>query len=203
MNVKLLAFCLGDGTIDNKNRIFITHCAAQKEYIEWKQKEISSIFSCSEVTFIKNNGYNAYSIHTKTNKSNESEIKEIKHKLYSKNGKKFFSKDIVDTMDSYCFALLYMDDGSLTAKKRNGKVHAYELTISICGEKEECLNLIHKLNVLGMRFTLKFNKGHYSIRCGTKSSRKFISYISNCTPNLECFKNTKFKELITNFTSFN
>lgn len=32
MNVKLLAFCLGDGSIDN--RLFIRHCATQKEYIE-------------------------------------------------------------------------------------------------------------------------------------------------------------------------
>lgn len=105
-------------------------------------------------------------------------------------------------MNSYCFAVLYMDDGSLTAKKRNGKIHAYDLTISIYGEKEECQYLIDKLSTLGMKFTLKLNKGKYSIRCETKSARKFIQYVSEHNPNLDCFKESKFKELITNFTSF-
>ena len=105
-------------------------------------------------------------------------------------------------MDSYCFMVLYMDDGSLVGKKRNGKIHAYDLSISIYGTKEECQNLIDKLFNLGMKFTLKHNKGKYLIRCGTKSARKFINYISPNIPNLDCFKNSKFRELKTEFTKF-
>ena len=49
---------------------------------------------------------------------NIKELKDIKDKLYSKDNKKFFSKEIVDSMDAYCFAILYMDDGSLSSKKK-------------------------------------------------------------------------------------
>jgi hypothetical protein len=105
-------------------------------------------------------------------------------------------------MDAYCFAILYMDDGSLSSKRRNKQIYSYDLTISVYGEKEECQNLIDKLSTLGIKFTLKLNKGKYSIRCGTKNARKFLSYISKVTPNLSCFKLSKFRELKTNFTSF-
>ena len=202
MNVKLLAFCLGDGSIDNRYRLFIRHCTAQKEYIEWKQNEINSIIPCSKVTYVNNSGYGSYSVHTNNNICNIRELKDIRDKLYSKDNKKFFSKEIVDSMDAYCFAILYMDDGSLSLKRRNKQIYSYDLTISVYGEKEECQNLIDKLSMLGMKFTLKLNKGKYSIRCGTKNARKFLSYISKVTPNLSCFKLSKFRELKTNFTSF-
>lgn len=61
-----------------------------------------------------------------------------------------------------------MDDGSLSSKRRNKQIYSYDLTISVYGEKEECQNLIDKLSTLGIKFTLKLNKGKYSIRCGTK-----------------------------------
>lgn len=202
MNTKLLAFCLGDGTIGKGYMLHIRHCAAQKEYIEWKSKEISEIFPCSSPVYTKNGPYDAYSIHTKTNKQNEAPLVEIHRLLYEEYNRKCFSQTIVDAMDSYCFAVLYMDDGSLTAKRRNGKVHAYDLTISIYGDIEECNRIITKLGNYGMKFTIKRNKGKFSIRCGTKSARKFLRFIEESNPHLDCFKTTKFKDLTTNFTKF-
>lgn len=104
-------------------------------------------------------------------------------------------------MDAYCFAVLYMDDGSLTAKKRNGVVTCYDLTISVYEEQEECQNLIDKLATLDMKFTLKKNKEKYSIRCGTRAARKFIDYIKPLIPEFECFKESKFKSLTVNSAS--
>jgi len=203
MNVKLLAFCIGDGNIGKNNYLKIRHCKKQKEYLEWKKSELSSEIPCSNITVINNNGYIAYDLHTKTNKSNEVELKEIKEKLYSNNNRKYFSDEIVNAMDSYCFAVLYMDDGSLVAKKRNGKIFAYNLSLSLYCSKEECERFIAKLSTLGMKFTLMYNKGKYSIRCGTKNARKFISYIkSSNVPILSCFQETKFRPIITEFTQF-
>lgn len=202
MNTKLLAFCLGDGTIGKGYMLHIRHCAAQKEYIDWKANEISKIFPCSFPVYTKNGIYDAYSIHTKTNKQNEAPFVEIYHLLYEEHNEKYYSQTIVDYMDAYCFAVLYMDDGSLSAKRRNGKIHAYDLTISICGDIEECNRLIKKLGENGMKFTIKKDKGRFSIRCGTKSARKFLAFIEKHNPHLDCFKTTKFKDLTTNFTKF-
>lgn len=168
-----------------------------EEYLFWKHEEISKEIECSDVKSGIQNGFKYYTFYTLTKISNNSDLKEIRNKLYEKHGVKYFSKEIVNEMDWFCFAVLYMDDGSLIAKKRNGIISCYEIIISIYGEKEECNNLIEKLNSYGLKFTLKFNKGKYSIRCGTKSARKFLDFIKPFRPDIHCFDSTKFKLIIT------
>ena len=87
-------------------------------------------------------------------------------------------------------AFWYMDDGSLIAKKRNGKVHAYDLVISTCCTKEEaeaCIQFFKER--YDVDFTLKLNKGLYSIRCGTKNARKLLAIIGQYIPNCMSYKN--------------
>ena len=198
MNRKIFSLTLGDGCIDNRTTLHLRHCIEQKDYLIWKHSYLKEVVPCSEISDIIQNGYKSSKFHTKTdNKKCREQIKEVKNLLYSNNGKKYFTKEVVDLLTLEDFAILYMDDGSLTAKKSNGIIHAYELVISLYCTKEECERFIEKLNEYGLKFTLKFNKSLYSIRCGTKSARKFIELIKPYCPNLECFKNTKFKEIIT------
>lgn len=198
MNRKIFTLTLGDGCIDNKTTLHLRHCTEQKDYLIWKHFYLKETVPCSEIFDGIQNGYGFSKFHTKTdNEEWREQIKEVKDLLYSDSGKKYFTKEVVDLLTLEDFAVLYMDDGSLTAKKRNGIVHAYDLTISLYCTKEECERFIEKLNGYGLKFTLKFNKGLYSIRCGTKSARKFIELIKPYCPDLECFRNTKFKEIVT------
>ena len=198
MNRKIFSLTLGDGCIDNRTTLHLRHCIEQKDYLIWKHSYLKEVVPCSEISDIIQNGYKSSKFHTKTdNKKWREQIKEVKNLLYSNNGKKYFTKEVVDLLTLEDFAILYMDDGSLTAKKSNGIIHAYELVISLYCTKEECERFIEKLNEYGLKFTLKFNRSLYSIRCGTKSARKFIELIKPYCPNLKCFKNTKFKEIIT------
>ena len=41
MNKKLLAFSLGDGSIDKRYVLRNRHCEQQEEYLSWKHNEIS------------------------------------------------------------------------------------------------------------------------------------------------------------------
>ena len=144
---------------------------------------------------MNNNGKPAYYFQKGTF-NNKDNGQEIRKKLYGIFGHKYFSLDIINEMDLFCFAILYLDDGSLCAKKRNGKIHAYDLVISIYGRQEECQNLIDKLkNEWGLFFTLKFNKGKYSIRCGTKEARKFLALIRPLIPSFQCFVDNKMKAI--------
>lgn len=198
MNRKIFTLTLGDGCIDNKAILHLRHCTEQKDYLIWKHSYLEEEVPCSEIFDGIQNGYGFSKFHTKTDNGEwREQIKEVKDLLYSDSGKKYFTKEIVDLLTLEDFAVLYMDDGSLTAKKRNEIVHAYDLTISLYCTKEECERFIDKLSEYGLKFTLKFNKGLYSIRCGTKSARKFIELIKPYCPNLECFRNTKFKEIVT------
>lgn len=195
---KIFTLTLGDGCIDNKTTLHLRHCAEQKDYLIWKHSYLKETVPCSEIFDGIQNGYGFSKFQTKTdNKEWREQIKEVKDLLYSNNGKKYFSKEVIDLLTLEDFAILYMDDGSLTAKKRNGVIHAYDLTISTYCSKEECERFIEKLSECGLKFTLKFNRGLYSIRCGTKSARRFIELIKPYCPNLECFRNTKFKEIVT------
>lgn len=198
MNRKIFTLTLGDGCIDNKTTLHLRHCTEQKDYLIWKHSYLKETVPCSEIFDGIQNGYGFSKFQTKTdNKEWREQIKEVKDLLYSNNGKKYFSKEVIDLLTLEDFAILYMDDGSLTAKKRNGVIHAYDLTISTYCSKEECERFIEKLSEYGLKFTLKFNRGLYSIRCGTKSARRFIELIKPYCPNLECFRNTKFKEIVT------
>ncbi len=144
---------------------------------------------------MNNNGKPAYYFQKGTF-NNKDNGQEIRKKLYGIFGHKYFSLDIINEMDLFCFAILYLDDGSLCAKKRNGKIHAYDLVISIYGRQEECQNLIDKLkNEWGLFFTLKFNKGKYSIRCGTKEARKFLALIRPLIPSFRCFADNKMRAI--------
>lgn len=190
MNKKLLAVCLGDGYLSNKGVLRILHCEAQKEYLKYK----ADIFN-KQIIFIENNKHPAYYFQKGTF-NNQDQGREIRKKLYGVFGHKYFTQDIVDEMDLFCWAILYLDDGSLCAKKRNGKIHAYDLVISIYGSKEECGRLITKLkNDYDLDFTLKFNKNKYSIRCGTRVARKFLNLIKSIIPNFKCFQDTKLKNI--------
>lgn len=190
MNKKLLAVTLGDGYLSNRGTLKIVHCEAQKEYINWK----AQLFN-KEIKYINNNGKPVYYFEKGTF-NNKDKGQEVRKKLYGVFGHKYYSQEIVNEMDLFCFAILYLDDGSLCAKKRKGKIHAYDLVISIYGRQEECQNLINKLKEnWDLSFTLKFNKGKYSIRCGTKEARKFLALIRPLVPPFQCFANNKMKEI--------
>ena len=198
MDRKIFTLTLGDGCIDNKTTLHLRHCTEQKDYLIWKHSYLKETVPCSEIFDGIQNGYGFSRFQTKTdNKEWREQIKEVKDLLYSNNGKKYFSKEVIDLLTLEDFAILYMDDGSLTAKKRNGVIHAYDLTISTYCSKEECERFIEKLSEYGLKFTLKLNRSLYSIRCGTKSARKFIELIKPYCPDSECFRNTKFKEIVT------
>ena len=188
MNKQVLAFCLGDGHLSKKGTLQIMHCVQQKEYIDYK-----ATFFNKSPKFKDNHGHPSY-ILEKGIFNAPYNAKEIRKKLYGPLGHKYLSKEIVNEMDLFCFAILYLDDGSLCAKKRNGKIHAYDLVISIYGEQTECQYLIDKLKKeWNLNFTLKYNKGKYSIRCGTKTAREFLSLIRPLIPNFKCFSQTKLK----------
>ena len=190
MNKKLLACCLGDGYLSPRGILQITHCEAQKEYLQYK----ADLFN-KTISYKDNNGYPSYYFEKGVFNNNDNGW-EVRKKLYGVLGHKYFSQEIVNEMDLYSFALLYLDDGSLCAKKRNGKIHAYDLVISIYGQKSECDFLIEKLKQeWGLNFTLKYNKGKYSIRCGTREARKFLDLIRPLVPEFECFINNKMKNI--------
>lgn len=191
MNKILLACCLGDGCLSSDGTLAILHHAKQKEYLEYK----ASLFGKKDlVTKVNNNGYLAYRFRKGTFNNHDCG-QEVRKKLYGVMGHKYYSEDIVAEIDEFCIAILYCDDGSLIPKKRDGIIHAYNLTISLYASYQECERIVNKIyELFNVRFKICKDKNKFLIRCGTKEARKFIPQLKKYIPDFQCFKDNKLKD---------
>ena len=165
----LLGMALGDGCINNCNHLVIRHSIKQKEYLEYKKSIVEQIYHCKLKTTFIQSGY-------QFQKSDKKHFRIYRKWLYRDN-KKVIS-NILRYLNLQSIAFWYMDDGSLTAKKRNGKIHGYELTLNTYESKEENQKIIDWFkDTLNIRFTQCKGKGKYRLRMGTKEAKKFCSLI--------------------------
>lgn len=191
MNKILLACCLGDGSLSSDGTLRILHSEKQKEYLEYK----ASLFNKQkDIKYKSNNGHPSY-LFNKGTFNNHDLGREVRKRLYGVMGHKYYSEDIVNEMDEFCFAILYCDDGSLIPKKRENKIHAYNLTISLYCSYEECERIVKRIKELfNVDFNICKDKNKFLIRCGTKEARKFIPQIKKYIPDFQCFKDNKLKD---------
>lgn len=170
----LLGMMLGDGSVRG-NELVMAHSIKQKEYLEYKSELLLSIFggkknkTCYRKT---KDGYETY----RYGKSDKY-IGILSRRLY-RNGVKNFSREILDMLNLEGIAIWYMDDGSLIAKYRNGKIHAYDLTLNTYLSKEENEIIIEYFkDIWHVEFKLNKSKGKYRLRMGTREARRFIKLI--------------------------
>lgn len=193
MNKILLACCLGDGYLSPRGTLLIRHCDKQKEYLEYKAELFNKK---KDVKFkMQNKKYPSWEFQ-KGVFNNHDNGREIKKVLYGVMNHKYFSETVVNELDKFCIAILYCDDGSLIPKKTKGKIHAYNLTISLYASYEECERLVKKIKELfNVEFRICKDKNKFLIRCGTKEARKFLPQIKEQIPLFECFKDNKLKTI--------
>lgn len=176
----LMGLAIGDGYVAKietkygfKYRLFVTHCLKQEQYIRYKAKLLSQILNREiNVNWIENNGYGAFRF------SLSSKYLKFVYRWLYQNKQKKISLSFLRRLTDEAICFWYMDDGSLTAKKRNGKIHGYELVISTYCDEQSALNCIHFFKErYDVSFTLKRNKNKFSIRCGTKMAKKLLSHL--------------------------
>ena len=62
-----LSTILGDGWITKTGNAEIKHCAAQKDYLEWKRNYLTSQgVPCGDIKYKLNNGFDSYTLYIKT-----------------------------------------------------------------------------------------------------------------------------------------
>lgn len=201
----LIAMLLGDGTIcAGKTNVFMKlhQGRKQKEYTEWKAKKLdefgipnSGVIECQMKTnFTHGEKWSSYVCRIRTNMF----IKVLRRVIY-KNGKKTFSRKLLNRVSALGLAIWYMDDGSLNFKKHtnlNGekKIHGIFLRISTCLPKEQAQIYIDWLKE---EWEVNFYMVHegkkedsYSLCCGTNEAIKFINIVK---PYVEEVSSMKYK----------
>ena len=180
---------IGDSYLRRKQNSYTTelsiiHSQKQKDYFHYKRNFLETALG-KKINFSEylNEGYPSIRlcvVHKYLN---------FCFKWLYKNHKKHISLRYLRKINNQGIAFWYMDDGSLYAKKTNGKVHAYELVISMYSSKEEAIDAIKFMKErLDVDFTLKYNKGKYSIRCGTNMAKKFLEQIDCYIPECMSYK---------------
>ena len=149
----LIALLLGDGTIMNNNVFKLAHCEQQKDYLEWKIKQLkeAGIRNSGLKTYISSNGYNV-------------------------------GKTLLNRLDAKGIAIWYMDDGHINIRKdKNGRPMGFYVKIATCLPKRELqIILDYFKEVWDVKFYM-FHEGKkedsYSLCCGTKEGIKFINIV--------------------------
>lgn len=179
----LIALLLGDGTISNNNVFKLAHCEQQKDYLEWKIKQLNEagIKNNGIKNYIKTQGYNSNVPVFYTQLKTITFIKVLRKVVY-KHKKIIGNRKLLNRLDAKGIAIWYMDDGHINIRKdKNKRPMGFYIKIATCEPKEEVQVIIDYFKeVWGINFYM-FHEGNkkdsYSLCCGTKEGLKFISLV--------------------------
>lgn len=178
----LIGLLLGDGTISNNNVFKIAHCEAQKDYLEWKIKQLKEcgIRNNGIKSYIKTSGYNAGVPVYYTQLNIIPFIKVLRRVAYK--GKKILgNRKLLNRLSAREIAIWYMDDGHINIRKDKGRPCGFYIKISLCEPKEEVQTIIDYFKEVWNVSFYMFHEGKqqdsYSLCCGTKEGLKFINIV--------------------------
>ncbi len=171
----LVGMLLGDGT-RRQNNFLIQHSSNQEEYIFFK-KELLEQITGKPVNIHRwqtQKGYNQIRIEPKLIPLTRVLIK----KLYQA-GTKTITRKFLNLLTPQGIAIWFMDNGSKSFKKRQGKVCSVTLNLNTYISKEENETIVaYFQQVWGFKWGLSKDKADYRLRMGTKEGKRFICFIS-------------------------
>lgn len=189
----LIGLLLGDGTISNNNVFKLSHCGEQKDYLEWKIKQLNG---CG----LRNNGLKEYVSLKGYNKGkkvyytqlNTISFIKVLRRVFYKPYKKLGNRKLLNRLSAKEIAIWYMDDGHINYRKTKDRVHGFYIKIATCLPKEELQIVIDYFKeVWNIRFYM-FHEGKkensYSLCCGTKEGMKFIDIVKPYVEQVESMK---------------
>lgn len=179
----LIALLLGDGTICNNNVFKLAHAQQQKDYLEWKIKQLNDagIRNNGLKTYVKTCGYNT-GVNVYYTQLNIIPFIKVLRRIFYKPKKVLGNRKLLNRLDARGIAIWYMDDGHINIRKdKNGRPMGFYIKIATCLPKNELQIIIDYFKeVWDVNFYM-FHEGKkedsFSLCCGTKEGLKFINII--------------------------
>ena len=179
----LIGMLLGDGTISNNNVFKIAHSESQKDYLEWKIKQLkeAGIRNNGIKSYIKTKGY-TIGVPVYYTQLNTIPFIKVLRKVFYKEKKILGNRKLLNRLDAKGIAIWYMDDGHINIRKtKDGRPMGFYIKISTCEPKQEVQTII---DFFKEQWNIKFYMFHegkkedsYSLCCGTKEGLKFIDIV--------------------------
>ena len=179
----LIALLIGDGTICNNNVFKLAHAEQQKDYLEWKIKQLNDagIRNNGLKTYVKTCGYNT-GVNVYYTQLNIIPFIKVLRRIFYKPKKVLGNRKLLNRLDARGVAIWYMDDGHINIRKdKNGRPMGFYIKIATCLPKNELQIIIDYFKeVWDVNFYM-FHEGKkedsFSLCCGTKEGLKFINII--------------------------
>lgn len=179
----LIALLLGDGTICSNNVFKLAHAEQQKDYLEWKIKQLnnSGIRNNGLKSYIKTCGYNTGATVYYT-QLNIIPFTKVLRRVFYKPTKILGNRKMLNRLDARGIAIWYMDDGHINIRKdKDGRPMGFYIKIATCLPKEQLQIIIDYFKeVWNINFYM-FHEGRkedsFSLCCGTKEGLKFINIV--------------------------
>lgn len=179
----LIGLLLGDGTIQSNNVFKIAHCEQQKDYLEWKIKQLkeSGIRNNGIKSYIKTHGYNS-GVSVYYTQLNIIPFIKVLRRVFYKPHKIIGNRKLLNRLDAKGVAIWYMDDGHINIRKdKDGRPMGFYIKIATCVPKEELQVIIDYFKEIWNVKFYAFHEGKkedsYSLCCGTQEGMKFIEII--------------------------
>ena len=179
----LIGLLLGDGTISNNNVFKIAHSESQKDYLEWKVKQLkeAGIRNNGIKSYIKTKGY-TIGVPVYYTQLNTIPFIKVLRKVFYKEKKILGNRKLLNRLDAKGIAIWYMDDGHINIRKtKDGRPMGFYIKISTCEPKQEVQTIIdffkEQWNINFYMFHEGKKEDSYSLCCGTKEGLKFIDIV--------------------------
>ena len=179
----LIGMLLGDGTISNNNVFKIAHSESQKDYLEWKVKQLkeAGIRNNGIKSYIKTKGY-TIGVPVYYTQLNTIPFIKVLRKVFYKEKKILGNRKLLNRLDAKGIAIWYMDDGHINIRKtKDGRPMGFYIKISTCEPKQEVQTIIdffkEQWNINFYMFHEGKKEDSYSLCCGTKEGLKFIDIV--------------------------
>lgn len=179
----LIALLLGDGTICSNNVFKLAHAEQQKDYLEWKIKQLNDagIRNNGLKTYVKTCGYNT-GVNVYYTQLNIIPFIKVLRRIFYKPKKVLGNRKLLNRLDARGIAIWYMDDGHINIRKdKNGRPMGFYIKIATCLPKDELQVIIDYFKEVWDVSFYMFHEGKkedsFSLCCGTKEGLKFINII--------------------------
>ena len=179
----LIGMLLGDGTISNNNVFKIAHSDSQRDYLEWKVKQLkeAGIRNNGIKSYIKTRGYTT-GVPVYYTQLNTIPFIKVLRKVFYKEKKILGNRKLLNRLDAKGIAIWYMDDGNINIRKtKDGRPMGFYIKISTCEPKQEVQTIIdffkEQWNINFYMFHEGKKEDSYSLCCGTKEGLKFIDIV--------------------------
>lgn len=179
----LIALLLGDGTICSNNVFKLSHAEQQKDYLEWKIKQLNDagIRNNGLKSYIKTCGYNI-GVNVYYTQLNIIPFIKVLRRIFYKPKKVLGNRKLLNRLNAKGIAIWYMDDGCINIRKdKDGRPMGFYIKIATCLPKDELQIIIDYFKEVWDVSFYMFHEGKkedsFSLCCGTKEGLKFINII--------------------------